>query len=104
MCHSFTATSDDFGHEGVPAVTVLILSVPRRQEGEKCAPISLSFCADPCASVCVCVCMFLLMPLCIQHGSSTILFHVVFSQAFQEQECLDDIISQLPPSGKCYQP
>lgn len=58
MCHSFTATSDDFGHEGVPAVTVLILSVPRRQEGEKCVPISLSFCADPCASVCVCLCVY----------------------------------------------
>lgn len=99
VCHSFTATSDDFGHEGIPAVTVLILLVPRRQGGEKCAPISLSFHADPC----VCVC-FLLMPPCIQHGSSAILSHVVLAQAFQEQECLDDIISQLPPSGKCYQP
>lgn len=54
--------------------------------------------------LCVCVCMFLLMPMCIQHGSSAILFHVALAQAFQEQECLDDIISQLPPSGKCYQP
>lgn len=90
VCHCFTATSDDFGHTNCFSIHTVV-------GDRKWSHFFVFVCWSVCTRVCVCT----WAPL----GSDTVMANSTrpLGQAFQEQKCLDDIISQLPPSGKCYQ-
>lgn len=91
----FAATRDDFGRTAFPTVTVRVRVVvfARRQK-----VVTFLFSGE-CARLVMCV------PVHTSAPSATVPLWQTQTQAFQQQQqrCLHNIISQPPPSGKCYQ-